>query len=85
MAISTPPRGGKIAVTPETGYELETAFTLTAPNWNGDGNLHYTYVAEDAEGVSTILGHGQKKTTLSGVILNKGQGPLTLTLTLTLT
>ena len=23
-------------------------------------------------GVSTILGHGQKKTTLSGVILNKG-------------
>ena len=37
VAISTPPRGGKIAVTPETGDELETAFTFTAPNWNGDG------------------------------------------------
>ena len=72
VAISTPPRGGKIAVTPETGDELETAFTFTAPNWNGDGVLHYTYVAEDEEGVTTILGHGQKKTTLSGVILNKG-------------
>ena len=72
VAISTPPRGGKIAVTPETGDELETAFTFTAPNWNGDGVLHYTYVAEDEDGVTTILGHGQKKTTLSGVILNKG-------------
>ena len=45
---------------------------FTAPNWNGDGVLHYTYVAEDEEGVTTILGHGQKKTTLSGIILNKG-------------
>ena len=54
VAISTPPRGGKIAVTPETGDELETAFTFTAPNWNGDGVLHYTYVAEDEEGVTTI-------------------------------
>ena len=59
VAISTPPRGGKIVVTPTTGfelgsltltqplprpltptptltrYELETEFTLTAPNWNG--------------------------------------------------
>ena len=50
VAISTPPRGGKIAVPPEPGYELETEFTLTAPNWNGDGNLYYTYVAEDADG-----------------------------------
>ena len=72
VAISTPPRGGKIAVTPETGDELETEFTFTAPSWNGDGVLHYTYVAEDEDGVTTILGHGQKKTTLSGVILNKG-------------
>ena len=75
MAISTPPRGGKIVVTPTTGFELETEFTLTAPNWNGEGNLHYTYVAEETlAGVTTttILGHGQKKTTLSGIILNKG-------------
>ena len=52
-------------MTPTTGFELETEFTLTAPNWNGDGNLHYTYVAESTEdGVTraTILGHGQKKT-----------------------
>ena len=62
-------------MTPTTGYELETEFTLTAPNWNGDGNLHYTYVAESTENgvtTSTILGHGQKKTTLSGIVLNKG-------------
>ena len=75
VAISTPPRGGKIVVTPTTGFELETEFTLTAPNWNGEGNLHYTYVAEETlAGVTTttILGHGQKKTTLSGIILNKG-------------
>ena len=32
---------------------------------------------------STILGHGQKKTTLSGIILNKGNLKRTLTLTLT--
>ena len=58
-----------------TRFELETEFTLTAPNWNGEGNLHYTYVAEETlAGVTTttILGHGQKKTTLSGIILNKG-------------
>ena len=71
VAISTPPRGGKIAVTPETGDELETEFTFTAPSWNGDGVLHYTYVAEDEDGVTTILGSGQKKTTLK-TILNRG-------------
>ena len=40
-------------MTLESGYELETAFTLTAPNWNGDGVLHYTYVAEDEDGTLT--------------------------------
>ena len=83
VAISTPPRGGKIVVTPTTGFELETQFTLSAPNWNGDGNLHYTYVAESTEGnvtTTTILGHGQKKTTLTGIILNKGNLKRTATL-----
>ena len=72
IAVSTPPRGGKILVMPATGYELETKFTLSAPNWAGDGNLYYTYVAEFETGEKAVLGHGQKKTTLSGVILNKG-------------
>ena len=34
---------------------------------------------------TTILGHGQKKTTLTGIILNKGNPKRTLTLALTLT
>ena len=80
VAISTPPRGGRIEVRDSatkkettTGFELDTNFTLSAPSWTGEGNLYYTYVAVDASGAETILGHGQKKTTLSGVILNKGK------------
>ena len=75
VAISTPPRGGKIVVTPATGFELDTEFEISAPHWVGDGNLFYTYVAESTEeGITTraILGHGQKKTTLGGIILNRG-------------
>ena len=59
-----------------TAYTLPAHYALlTATRLSTDGNLHYTYVAESTEdGVttSTILGHGQKKTTLSGIILNKG-------------
>ena len=59
-----------------TAYTLPAHYALlTATRFSTDGNLHYTYVAESTEdGVttSTILGHGQKKTTLSGIILNKG-------------
>ena len=75
VAISTPPRGGEIVVTPATGFELDTEFQISARNWVGEGNLFYTYVAESTEeGITTraILGHGQKKTTLSGIILNRG-------------
>ena len=78
-----------------THHILSTHCLLTmsaSPLRCTDGTLHYTYVAESTEdGVktSTILGHGQKKTTLSGIILNKGDpkldNPHQTTLTLTFT
>ena len=50
VAISTPPRGGRIEVRDSatkkettTGFELDTNFTLSAPSWTGEGNLYYTY------------------------------------------
>ena len=61
IVVNTPPEGGSLTVSPETGVALETLFHLTASGWSDDQEpLHYSFaykvVGSDEEiGLTQIL------------------------------